>query len=88
MFRHGGMDDFQYSSDIFDFHVSKFTAQHSIEGKTILELGPGDSAATGLLSATLGAKSILVDAGAFAITDIEFYRRLNEFLKSKKMPSI
>jgi len=46
--------------------------------KKILVLGPGDSIATTLVAACYGARTILVDAGPFAVTDIAQYQKLVE----------
>lgn len=44
---------------------------------TMLEIGPGDSLASGIVAAALGVeRSVLIDAGDFATHDLEVYRRL------------
>ena len=88
LFRHGGMDNHRYSLDIFEHHVGKYLDLDNLKGKTILELGPGDSAATGVLNAAHGGTTILVDVGAFAVTDVGFYRELNEFLRANDKRAI
>lgn len=80
LFRHGYMDDASYVLKVFDEHVSRAGLDGKLHGKTILELGPGDSIATALVASCYGAKAILVDAGPFATTDIGRYRKLMEAL--------
>jgi len=75
-FRHGYMDDATYVLNVFNEHVSRAGLDGKLQGKIILELGPGDSIATALVAACYGARTILVDAGSFAITDVEGYRKL------------
>lgn len=75
LFRHGYMDNVSYVLGVFDEHVSRAGLQGNLQGKTILELGPGDSVATALVAATYGARAILVDAGPYALPDIASYRR-------------
>ena len=90
LFRHGHMDKTAYVLEVFNGHVSKAGLEGKLQGKTILELGSGDSIATALVAACHGAKSILVDAGAFATNDIEIYRDFAEDLKKKgfKVPNL
>ena len=80
LFRHGYMDDMSYVLNVFNEHVSRAGLTGRLKGKTILELGPGDSIATALVAACYGARAILVDAGAFAMTDMAGYRKLVDLL--------
>lgn len=80
LFRHGYMDQASYVLDVFNEHVSRAGLDGKLQGKTILEIGPGDSIATALVAACYGAKSILVDAGSFATTDMAGYRKFVEVL--------
>ncbi len=82
LFRHGGMDQTSYLKSIFDFHVYRSGLYGKLNGKLILELGPGDSIASALLAATYGARCILVDAGVFASSDVSLYHQLAIELKS------
>jgi SAM-dependent methyltransferase len=81
IFRHGYMEQGSYALHVFNEHVSRAGKQVMLQGKTILELGPGDSIATALVAASYGAKAILVDAGPFAMTDIEGYHKLAQDLE-------
>ena len=82
LFRHGRMDKCSYLRSVFDFHVIRSGLSGNLGGKLILELGPGDSVASALLSACHGARCILIDAGAFAGNDISLYHRLAIQLKT------
>lgn len=76
LFRHGAMDTSSYSVAVFDSHVAKACLVGALEGKTILELGPGDSIATAILAAAHGARAVLVDAGPFVRADLPPYLEL------------
>jgi SAM-dependent methyltransferase len=76
IFQHGQMDSFKYSSQVFEKHMGLVSACDSLVGKTILELGPGDGVTSALLCYSMGAKSILIDAGDFVSKDIEEYHNL------------
>lgn len=80
LFRHGYMDEASYVLNVFNEHVSRAGLDGKLLGKTILEIGPGDSIATAIVAACYGARAILVDAGPFAMTDMERYRSLAETL--------
>lgn len=50
----------------------------------MLELGPGDSAFTAVIAKAMGANKVwLVDAGAFAVTDMHAYQALFAFLRKQ-----
>jgi len=83
LFRHGYMDQASYVLNVFNEHVPRAGLDGKLQGKTILELGPGDSIATAIVAACYGARAILIDAGPFAKTDISGYRKFAEFLKLK-----
>lgn len=70
------MDQSEYLSGVFDAHASRTGFKSDLSGKTVLELGPGDSVGTALVAASHGAESILLDVGAFAVSDVGFYQRL------------
>lgn len=76
LFRHGKMDHHAYLVGVFNSHLKRSGFENGIAGKTILELGPGDSVGTALVAASQGARSILLDTGAYAVRNIGFYRSL------------
>jgi SAM-dependent methyltransferase len=85
LFRHGKMDEAGYASDVFDRHVAFAGLQGALRGKTILELGPGDSVATAVIAAAHGARAVLVDAGRFASRDLRVYAGLVQGLKARQL---
>ncbi len=70
------MDRHTYLIGVFNGHLKRSGLQHEIAGKTILELGPGDSIGTALVAASHGCRSIMLDTAAYAIQDIRFYKNL------------
>jgi len=81
-FRHGHMDEPAYVLKIFNEHISRANLDEKLQGKTLLEIGPGDSISTALVAACYGAKVILLDSGLFATTCMEKYHKLVETLQS------
>lgn len=89
IFRHGNMDIPLYA--ISNFHaLLDFGEINSkqCEGKTILEVGPGDSIATGVIAANYGMQSILVDVGSFATKQLEVYQNISTELKLSSNESL
>jgi len=83
LFRHGSMDNSEYSIRVFQSHINLNRSGTDIRGKVLLELGPGDSIATAIIAATYGAKAVLVDVGHYVKEDISTYHNLIATLKSK-----
>lgn len=83
LFRHGEMDRTGYALEVFDRHVASAGLQGNLEGKTILELGPGDSIATAIIAAACGARAILVDTGRFAHNPIGADIELTRILRAR-----
>lgn len=71
LFRHGQMDSSAYAIRVFNSHAERSGFLGSLNGKTLVEMGPGDSIATAIIAKAYGARAILVDAGAFVRADIE-----------------
>lgn len=80
LFRHGQMDNTEYALNIFNSHIEKSGLTNDLKGKTILELGPGDSIATAIIAAAYGAKAILIDAGYYLSKDVSQYIELQKIL--------
>ena len=80
LFRHGKMDAANYALKVFKSHLIKSNI-NSLTGKTVLELGPGDSIATAIIAHSYGAKSILLDVGKFAKINNNSYFSLIKKLK-------
>lgn len=82
-FRHGAMDDAAYAMRVFDTHVERARLTGTLAGRTILELGPGDSVASAVIAAAHGAQCVLVDAGRFVRSDIAPYLELTAALQAR-----
>ena len=77
VFRGGEMDDPAYALRIFDAHLGYASPKGLPPGRTLLELGPGESLATGVIAFTRGmTRSYLVDETARATKDLHFYLAL------------
>jgi len=82
LFRHGAMDTASYALSVFDTHVARAGLRGSLEGRTIIELGPGDGLATAAIAASFGARAILVDTGDYANKDLGRYVALSETMNA------
>lgn len=81
LFRHGQMDALSYVKSTFDRHIDAAGLSGKLNGKIVLELGPGDSIATALIAASCGARSVLVDSGSFAVKDVGVYKNMAQELE-------
>ena len=70
LFRHGRMDTAEYALEVFRTHTQKAGFAGALDGKVLLELGPGDSIATAIIAAAHGARALLVDSGRFVRRDM------------------
>jgi SAM-dependent methyltransferase len=83
LFRHGEMNDPARAIRTFE-NFYRRAREHADIGLnfTVLELGPGDSILSGLVARSMGASQTwLVDAGAFADTDVAACHRTLALLK-------
>lgn len=87
LFSHGRMDTDDYALKVFRSHVDKSGFSGQLVGKTILELGPGDSISTAVIAYAFGARSILIDAGNFANCNLKKYVYLSEILSGLGLPA-
>lgn len=79
VFRHGEMIRPSYALGVVRKHVA--AAEVELTGKTVLELGPGDSVGNGIVAFALGAeRSILVDMGSWASRSLQDYQRFVDHL--------
>jgi len=70
----------EYACGVLTSHMRRLGWQN-LQGKVVLELGPGDSLSSALVASTFGATKIyLVDAGPFADQQMAPYRALHEYL--------
>jgi SAM-dependent methyltransferase len=80
LFQHGCMEDPDYVFNVVSNHVARSSLYISKE-TCALEIGPGDSLLSSLVHYALGIeKTILVDAGSFARTDIAPYLSMINYL--------
>jgi SAM-dependent methyltransferase len=83
LFRHCQMDSSEYALRIFNSHAEKTGMIKALSGKTVLELGPGDSISTAIIASAHGARALLVDTGAFVRSDIDPYLELVRVLTNQ-----
>ena len=81
LFEHGHMQSVTYAYKVFNKHFEKVNPQ---PGFVSLELGPGDSLLSAILSKTAGGSaSYLVDSDKFASDDLRIYQEMESFLQAK-----
>ncbi|MGK7887249.1 MAG: methyltransferase domain-containing protein [Crocosphaera sp.] len=86
LFKHGYMEVPNYVYSVFKQH---FENTHPPEGFISLELGPGDSLCSGIVSKALGGvESYLVDVSNFARNDIKIYQTMIDYLAEEKKHSL
>jgi hypothetical protein len=84
LFRHGAMDVPERAIAALRAVMEGAGLGPSLEGLSVLELGPGDSLATALVAHALGARdSVLIDVGDFARRDMRAYRALTDLLEAE-----
>lgn len=85
LFRHGEMNVPAHALKTFDSYYQRAAAHAPLaHGFCSLELGPGDSVLSGLIARAYGASHAwLVDAGAFADTDVSACRQTVEMLRAQ-----
>lgn len=81
LFEHGSMQNPAYAYSVFKQH---FDLIQPPTGFTSLELGPGDSLFSAIVTKAFGgSSSYLVDTGDYATQDIKSYKIMAEFLAQK-----
>jgi SAM-dependent methyltransferase len=87
IFRHGLMDQPGYAFEVFTQHYDRVSFLRKHEGFVGLELGPGESLFSAIISQAFGASaSYLVDVGAFARRDLQPYRIMAQYLRDHDLP--
>jgi SAM-dependent methyltransferase len=83
LFRHGEMNDPARAIRTFENYYRRAREHVGLASDfTVLELGPGDSVLSGLIARSMGASQAwLIDAGAFADTDVAACHRTLALLK-------
>lgn len=98
LIEHGAMEKPSYAYEVFYRHFVQFKQyresnslgdrQNSVQEFVSLELGPGDSLFSAIISKSFGGSaSYLVDVGDFAARDIQKYRDMTHFLSQKGLPT-
>jgi SAM-dependent methyltransferase len=88
LFQHGAMNSGAYVWFVFGRHLPEFLRPNGLAGKTLLELGPGDGIATGLLASALGAEHTwLVDVGGFASRSVATYQGMLAGWRERGLPT-
>lgn len=83
LFVHGGMNRPEYALQVVMSHLGR-VGWTTLGGKTVLELGPGDSLASAVIARALGSQQVyLVDAGDFAAAEPTIYVELQRYLESQ-----
>lgn len=87
LFEHGYMERPSYAYEVFKQHFDRVEGLK--EEFVSLELGPGDSLVSAMISRAFGCSaSYLVDVGAFANRDLQLYRNMSGFLADKGLPTL
>lgn len=82
LFVHGQMDKPDYAIGVVRSHLVR-AGWRDFGGRSVLELGPGDSIATAVIARALGASRVyLVDAGDFASYSQQAYTVLQQQLEA------
>lgn len=82
VFSHGDMSSSRYALDVFMDHWERAGRPDLRNRAGFLELGPGDSLASGVIAGAMGARvAYLVDVGKFADRRLQTYQRLLERLE-------
>lgn len=78
LFVHGSMERPEYTYEVFKTHFERVKPQEKF---VYLEIGPGDSLSSAVVSWAFGASaSYLVDVGEFAQKDVKIYQAMADFL--------
>ncbi len=84
VFRTNAMENPRYAIGVFRRHFQHAIFARKDKSFVVLELGPGTSAASAVISRALGAsESYAVDVTHFALDDIDHYRMLESYLRQE-----
>ncbi|MGL6343875.1 MAG: methyltransferase domain-containing protein [Waterburya sp.] len=88
LFDDGKMEVPDYAYNVFSRHFKQVSQHKPLPEKFVsLELGPGDSLFSALISHSFGGgKTYLVDAGDYTIQELEPYKQMGDFLKQRNLP--
>ena len=89
LFRHGNPSEMSLYVDKFIKHFNLSFQEEKPEKFVCLEIGPGDSIATGIVAHSFGAtKTYLVDVGDYVIKDLNYYKKFIECLKENNIKTL
>ena len=89
IFKHGNMEDFEYSRKIFEGHFYDMQNIKNIENPVIMEIGPGDSLFSMVYSRKFTKGEIyLLDVDDFASKDLNLYFELQKKLEKENYFSL
>jgi len=84
IFRHGQMENFEYSRKIFEGHFIDMTKVNKIDNPVIMEIGPGDSLFSMVYSRRYSKeKFYFLDVNDFASKDLNLYFKLQKSLEKE-----
>ena len=84
IFRHGNMENFEYSRKIFEGHFGDMSRIKKINNPVIMEIGPGDSLFSMVYSRKYSNdKFYLLDVKDFATKNLEKYYQLHKKLEKE-----
>jgi hypothetical protein len=84
IFRHGAMNRADYADGVLAQHLELAHGSQDLRGKSLLEVGPGDSLLSALGAFARGAKRIfLIDTGDYASADFSIYQQYCAYLAEK-----
>ena len=88
IFRHGEMDRPAYAYKVFRTHYDRVLFPSKDKGFVALELGPGDSIFSAIISSAFNAScTYLVDVGRYIRADIANCLIMTDFLKRQNLPA-
>lgn len=87
LFEHGFMEQPDYAYNVFQKHFERATAEKLLKpGFVSLELGPGESLSSALISNSFGSsKAYIVDVARFATENLSAYQKMVDYLRTKNL---
>ena len=87
LFKHGDMEKPEYAHHVFTTHFERVDFQNKNGAFTALEIGPGDTLFSAMITHAYGAtQCYLVDVGRFAREDTAPYRAMANELSERGLP--
>lgn len=87
IFRAGAMDTPSFALNVFKEH-SEASGFATLQGRTVVEVGPGNSLLTGLYARSFGAaRTFLIDVEELASQDISLFAQAEKLLSEQHLPA-